>query len=560
MTDGTAGTAAQQQEAQKPGKLVNFLRGQRGLENFATNSLTLLFRHREAVLGDIVDSQPVYVKEPFASYQDAYYAQFKANNLSRTAMVYVGANDGMLHAFYATLDPNPALKGGQEAWAVIPSSVLGNMYKLADDNYKRDGHQFYVDGTPVVGDVCTGACGAATAWRTILVGGLNDGGKGYYALDVTDPTVPPTPLWEFKQNGAACPATSAAAVGNTSDCNLGLTFGKPVITKLAGTWVVMVTSGYNNVNGASNGFDGGGFLYVLNAATGAIIYKIPTESTPGTNVGTSGTPSGLAQINNYVDNVVIDNTTLRVYGGDVLGNMWRFDFLPSPVATLLATAKDPSNNVEPITIRPELAELDGKPFIMFGTGKLLGASDVTDSHVQSVYGMRDTLAIGATLYPAPRTSFAPMRVTQTGTGATAVRTIACSGSPSDCGRTDGWVLDLAEAGERVNVEMKLVLGALVFASNVPEQVPCSIGGHSWFNQIDFRSGAPIPGATTSEYLADSLNVGFTVLQLPPPAGVTNPTYTGVFRQGKATTVNKNITPPEPGPVGKRISWREIPQQ
>ncbi|HEY2558537.1 MAG TPA: PilC/PilY family type IV pilus protein [Caldimonas sp.] len=560
MTDGTGATAAQQQEAQKPGKLVNFLRGQRGLEDFDTNSLTKLFRHREGVLGDIVDSQPVYVKEPFASYQDAYYAQFKANNVSRTAIVYVGANDGMLHAFYATLDPNPALKAGQEAWAVIPSAVLGNMYKLADENYKRDGHQFYVDGTPAVGDVCTGACGASTDWRTILVGGLNDGGKGYYALDVTDPSLPPTPLWEFNQNGAACPATPAAAVGNTADCNLGLSFGKPVITKLAGTWVVMVTSGYNNVNGASNGFDGGGFLYVLNAASGAIIYKIPTESTPGTNVGTSGTPSGLAQINNYVDNVVIDNTTLRVYGGDVLGNMWRFDFLPSPASTLLATAKDPSNNVEPITIRPELAELDGKPFVMFGTGRLLGASDVTDSHVQSVYGMRDTLATGGTLYPTPRTSFRPMQVNQAGSGAAAVRTIACTGSPGDCARTDGWVLDLAEAGERVNVEMKLVLGALVFASNVPEQVPCSIGGHSWFNQIDFRTGAPIPGATTSEYLSDSLNVGFTVLQLPPPAGVTNPTYTGVFRQGKATTVNKNITPPEPLPVGKRISWREIPQQ
>jgi TonB family protein len=79
------------------------------------------------------------------------------------------------------------------------------------------------------------------------------------------------------------------------------------------------------------------------------------------------------------------------------------------------------------------------------------------------------------------------------------------------------VLDLAEAGERVNVEMKLVLGALVFASNVPEQVPCVVGGHSWFNQIDFQTGAPIPGAIASTYLSDSLNVGFTLLYLPSPA-------------------------------------------
>jgi len=342
-------------------------------------------------------------------------------------------------------------------------------------------------------------------------------------------------------------------VNNTADCNLGLSFGKPVITKLAGTWVVMVTSGYNNVNTASNGLDGVGFLYVLNAADGKIIYKIATGA------GTAATPSGLGQINNYVDNVVVDNTTLRAYGGDVLGNMWRFDFTPSPAATLLESARDLSNNPQPITVRPELAELDGKPFVMFGTGKLLGATDVTDPQIQSVYGFRDTLAMVGPLYPTPRTSFRPMLVSQVGTGATAVRTIACSGSPGDCGRTDGWVLDLAETGERVNVEMKLVLGALVFASNVPEEVPCSVGGHSWFNQIDFRLGAPIPGTTTSEYLADSLNVGFTVLELPPPSGSSNPTYTGVFRQSRATNVNRRITPPEPVPVGHRISWREIAQ-
>ena len=131
-----------------------------------------------------------------------------------------------------------------------------------------------------------------------------------------------------------------------------------------------------------------------------------------------------------------------------------------------------------------------------------------------------------------------MKITQTGSGATAVRNVVCTGSPGDCGRPAGFVLDLAEAGERVNVEMKLVLGALVFASNVPEEVPCSVGGHSWFNQIDFRTGAPIPGAITSQYLSDSINVGFNVLQLPPPAGSTNPQYVGLFRQSKASNARE----------------------
>ena len=119
----------------------------------------------------------------------------------------------------------------------------------------------------MVGDIYVGG-----AWKTILVGGLNAGGKGYYALDVTVPgTAPTAALWEFKQDSLVCDG----AAGNKSDCHLGYTFGKPVITKLmVGTWVVMFTSGYNNLNAVAN--DGVGYLYVVNAWTGALIYKIAT--------------------------------------------------------------------------------------------------------------------------------------------------------------------------------------------------------------------------------------------------------------------------------------------
>ena len=224
-------------------------------------------------------------------------------------------------------------------------------------------------------------------------------------------------MWEFKLNPVVCPGTPAAAVGNTADCNLGLSFGKPIITKLAGTWVVMFTSGYNNLNAASNGADGGGFLYVLNAVTGAIIYKIPTEEIAGVNVGTGATPSGLAQINNYVDNVLVDNTTLRAYGGDLLGNIWRFDFLPAPLATLIGKAKDPGGVAQPITVRPELAELNGKPFVMVGTGRLLGASDVVDPQIHSVYGLSDSLTGPGPIFPDPiRSLLRPMKIQQAGIG------------------------------------------------------------------------------------------------------------------------------------------------
>ena len=550
-------TDPQLQAAQADGVLLNFIRGQRGREDYVAGSTTRLFRKRSSVLGDLVDSQPVYVKQPFANYGDAGYDAFKTAQANRAPMVYVGGNDGMLHAFYATFESTDATypSRGQEAWSVIPAEVLPNLYKLADSNYERGNHQFFVDGTPVASDVYDG-----TAWHTILVGGLNAGGKGYYALDVTNPASP-TALWEFRQNNTVCPVNSAAAVNNTADCNMGLSFGKPVISKLGSTWVVMFTSGYNNINGAAQG-DGQGFLYVVNAMTGRVIHKIAT------GVGSSGAPAGLAQINNYVDNVLINNSTLRAYGGDLLGNVWRFEFAPTPRAVLVGTATTTASARQPITTRPELAELNGEPFVVVGTGKLLGITDVTDSQQQSVYGIHDKLTVAPSgsppaIYSSLRNSLRKMTMTQVGTGPTAVRTIACT---SDCAKTDGWVVNLAETGERVNVEMKLVLGTLVFPSNVPEGVPCSVGGHSWLNQLDFRTGqavttAPLSGSNgiISNYLADSLNQGINVVQLQPPAGTNNPTYQTEAHQGDSTRRMQSTYVAPPPFVGKRISWREVVQ-
>ena len=555
MTDGSGTTARQQQEAQKPGALVNFLRGQRANEAFVVGSLTNLWRKRESVLGDIIDSQAVYVQAPFMNYAENGYDSFKTANATRAPMLYVGANDGMLHAFYATEDLTNPL-AGTEAWAIIPSAVLPNMYKLADSSYSRGQHEFLVDGTPVVGDAYLGG-----SWKTILVGGLNAGGKGYYALDVTTAGAVPTPLWEFKQDITQC-AVGAGAAGQTGDCNLGLTFGKPIITKIdvsgVDTWVVMFTSGYNNANAAGNGLDGTGFLYVLDARTGTIIHKIATT-------GTGATPSGLAQINNFTDNGQVNNETLHVYGGDVLGNMWRFDFGASPAATLLGTATDSGGTIEPITVRPELAELNGKPFVMFGTGRLLGSSDVTDNQKQSVYGFRDPLIGTSPIYTSPiRASLRPMKMSSASGVAGATRTSSCVGSSGDCGRAAGWVLDLDEPGERVNVEMHLVLGALVFTSNVPKLIPCDVGGHAWFNQVDFRTGGPVsssdPSVITSQYLSDAINVGFNTIQLQPTTGSSMPRYTGLSRDSRARGGNNKITPPSPPPQGKRISWREVPVQ
>jgi type IV pilus assembly protein PilY1 len=552
MTDGTAGTV--NQKAQAVGaNLVNFLRGQRQNEIFIPNT-SQFYRERNHVLGDIVDAQPIFVKAPFASYNDTGYAAFATANANRTPMVYVAANDGMLHAFFAgtsTTDPN----GGVEAWAFMPSSVLPNLYKLSDNNYGNL-HIFSVDGTPTAGDFFDTTAGV---WKTMIVGGLNAGGKSYYALDITDPANPKG-MWEFKYSTTCFDSTNSATW--SADCNLGLSFGNPVITKLRdGTWVVLITSGYNNVDStAPNTNDGKGFLYVLEAKSGKILFKI------GTGVGTAATPSGLSKINNWVDDTIHDNTTQRVYGVDLLGNVWRFDVNdiidpPGREASLLATTKDANGVPQPITTRPELAEVGSppNPFVYVGTGRYLGTSDIpanatVTQQTQSVYAIRDPLT--ATPWPDLRAALRHMVITDVGSGATETRTVSCPSATGNCTSTDGWFADFPDNGERVNVDPKLQLGTLVVATNIPLNTACTVGGSSFINFFDFATGGAVstsPGGIVGMKLSSSLAVGLNVVRLP--SGKTVVIATTSDAQQK--TIDAPIG--TPSPTGKRISWRELMQ-
>jgi Tfp pilus tip-associated adhesin PilY1 len=541
MSDGSSGTV-DQRSAAAGANLVNYLRGHHTLEGpslFKSNDLLTLYRTRTHVLGDIVSSQPAFIKGPFASYADAGHSVFKAAQAARTPMIYTGGNDGMLHAFDAAT--------GEEAWAFIPKLVLPNLFKLADNNYANT-HQFYVDGAPTVGDVYD-VLPSPAAWKTILVGGLNKGGKGYYALDVTDPAAPKA-LWEFGWSDA-CWDGEAAGVG--TDCHVGYSFGRPIISKLQdGTWVVLLTSGLNNVNAPAKAGDGQGYLYVLNAVTGKLVAKISTGA------GDTGTPSGLNQINNFVDNSLLNNTSLRVYGVDLLGNVWRFDvndnLAPEGLdAILLGTASDPDGQPQPLTTRPELGEIEGYPWIFVGSGRLLGLSDLPDTQTQSVYGFKDPLT-GSPAYADAdlRAALNALQMTKVVTEAATYRTLACIG---DCASSNGWVVDLPDVGERVNTDLKLQLGTLTFASNVPSNSACSIGGYSWLNFMDFRTGLAVltsADLAVSRRLNDTLAVGTNILRLSDGRVV-------------VVVIGSGDKPPEvvelpvltPAPAGKRVSWREV---
>jgi type IV pilus assembly protein PilY1 len=420
----------------------------------------------------------------------------------------------MLHAIKVSDDVSDT-SGGTELWAYVPSMVMSSMYLLADTNYESR-HRFFVDGAPVVSDIHDG-----TKWRTILVGGLGKGGRGYYALDVTDPTSPKA-LWEF------------------TDSDLGYTYGNPVITKnKAGKWVVMFTSGYNNVNPGT----GRGYLYVVDALTGTLV---DSASKIDTGVGDTGTPSNLGKINVWVDDDKV-GVAARAYGGDMLGNVWRFDFDNnlSPggkEATLLAQ----TGSTQPITTKPVLTEIiDGNykySVVSVGTGRYLGTSDVGDKSLQSIYSFKDELT--AASLGTLRTNAGMVKQTFNST-----RTGLVDGATIDWAAKKGWYVDLSlSAGERVNIDFDQQLNQLIVATNIPAPTICSPGGTSWLYYLDVGSGKPL-----LTYSGTTLVAGITTIVSSSGKLVT------LVHQVDGKNISRQGADPANLPAGtlRRTSWREL---
>ena len=256
-------TASQQAIANSGDNLVNYLRGQRQHEAFTLPETTSPFRARENVLGDPVNATPAFMAAPRFGFADAVtptYADFKIAKAARTPTLFIAANDGMLHALNGDT--------GSEIWAYVPRITMPKMHRLAKENWSVT-HEFSVDGSPEIMDAYFGG-----GWKTVLVAGLGTGGRGYYALDVTDPAAPKV-LWEICHDASVCAI---------NDPDIGFTHGNPVITKRPtdGKWIVAFTSGLNNVSPDT----GRGYMYVIDLATGAILQKLDT------GVGTTRTPSG----------------------------------------------------------------------------------------------------------------------------------------------------------------------------------------------------------------------------------------------------------------------------
>ena len=496
--------------------LVNYLRGQTQYEMNPENG-NKLFRSRISTLGDIVDSTPIYVGAPTFNYGDAGYPAFKESKKSRTGVLFVGSNDGMLHAFNG--------KTGQEIWAYIPSEVVGNLAYLADSNYGTN-HKWFVNGDAVISDVCMSGCNDALSavWKTILVGGLRGGGSMYYALDITDTTNPKL-LWEFSK---------------ANDSDLGLTYGSPVITKGAsGTWSVLLTAGHNNVSGTN---PGKGVLYVVNPQSGAIIHKLVTSA------GSADNPSGMVDVSAYARSSEVNNQTVYAYSGDLLGNVWKFNIdadQSSSNPQKVTTLTDANGLAQPITSKFEIGMINDFPIILVGTGRIIEATDVENKSTQSFYAMLDN---GSPIQ-SPRSSLVKKTLTTSGD----IRTV--SDETVDYNAKRGWYVDLPDNGERSTGKAVLSSGVVVFPSVVPSPTYCTPGGYSYLNYFNYKDGRSIDSSTKAAsmktespvvginlmYINNSPSISYVTTDDPTPERATAIRYGGTMS----------------GFQSKRTMWREM---
>ncbi|RMF13160.1 MAG: hypothetical protein D6758_13720 [Gammaproteobacteria bacterium] len=480
-------------------KRLDWLRGDRS--NEAT-----LFRSRSSRLGDIVNSSPVVVGKPAMSWPDKApfgdtndrYSEFKNGTGTkytsvpkRNSVIYVGANDGMLHGFNA----KSGTDGGKEVLAYVPAALYSTDTKkglryLTDPNYQ---HRYYVDLSPVASDVyIKNEVGGSRSWRTILVGGLRAGGRGLFALDVTNPTdfsenptnAAKTVLWEFTAN---------------DDADLGYITEPPVVAMMNNSkWAVIFGNGYGSTSG-SGGTQGTGKIFILFIEEGldgkwtvnSDYIKLDTKVVAGV--------SGVAVADTDGD-MIAD----RLYAGDDAGNMWAFDVSSSNTNSWgpangsetnpdpLFTAKDSSGNAQPITAAPGIqrhatvktdSTNDPNILVTFGTGKYLSNGDPADTQTQSFYAVWDK---GNNKGNKLRSNLHRMKLTDSGS----TRKISNAGGSSVNWSTDyGFYFDFdTVTGERLVHKPLLRNDYAIFVTTIPESSACAGGGSSWLMVVALTDG------------------------------------------------------------------------
>ncbi|MCP5146235.1 MAG: hypothetical protein H6978_15605 [Gammaproteobacteria bacterium] len=485
-----ANMSATQQSELGSEDILNYIRGDISLEQGNGGA----YRNRDSLLGDIIDSNPVAVTSeqaplPFdrlPGSEGSSYLSFYQTKLSRRSMVYVGANDGMLHGF--------ATDDGVEQFSYVPNVLMDKLDALANVNYS---HKYYVDGGLTASDAYIGG-----SWKSVLLGTPGRGGKSVFALNVSNPVNfnATHVLWEFTHPELGT-ITGSPAVARIGNCVIDVNGGTDCS---AVKWVAIFGNGYNSDSETAK-------LFIVDLATGALLDAIDTNN--------SITDNGLSTP--LLVDVDGDFSVEYAYAGDLQGNMWKFDLTgnsssdwgvasmsnasaPAPLYTAVNTDGDP----QPITSRPGFAfNPNGGYNIVFGTGKLLETGDEvvgTGEPIDTLYGINDrglqVPTVGSRNLPGstqPSSVLQPQEVTfeddvETTQGTTQGVGVL-SQNAVDYANQYGWYLDLVltdggRDGAKVIADIRILGGVALFAVFVPSE-GCDISGNgALFFGVDAQTG------------------------------------------------------------------------
>ncbi len=430
--------------------LVNYIRGDRSREKAKGGTL----RDRNKLLGDIVNSNIVYATDQdYGFYQlpgaqgSSYPAWIESKSTSSLyKTIYIGANDGMLHAFDA--------ETGIERFAFVPSGVFGKLHKYITPGAP---HEYYVDGRLTLSDAYR-----SSGWTTVMLGSTGAGGKSVFALDVGNPSgTLSNVLWEFK------------------DADLGFPIGTPLIGRTQGEngkWVAVFANGYHGVGRKA-------VVFVLDLFTGTLLKRLPLEISSGVN--------GIGSVAGLQRGGMID----QLFGGDILGNLWKIDASSSDPSNWkiangelpILKATTPTGGVQPITAVVSVAPLNSGLQVFLGTGKLFEDADRNNTDVQSVYGLWLQKDPGKTL---TRSDLLQQQIVSE---STSFRTVS---NNTGTGNEWGWQLDLVSpgtlipTGERIIAPVHFSLGYLDFNTwFLGTQDACKPGGESWGMALEGATGS-----------------------------------------------------------------------
>lgn len=544
---------------------VNYLRGDRTQENATTNR----FRIRNSVMGDIINSGPVYKQGADKNISGDGYSTFAQSVASRVATLYVGANDGMLHALRAS--------DGKELFAYVPLAIASKLNQLTNVSYQ---HVPFVDGVPHVGEAKIGS-----AWRTVLVSGMGGGAQGIFALDVTKP--------ENFEDGSTDASKVLFEFTDQDDPMMGNVLTQPKLVKMkippataSGSpsykWFIAVGSGYNNyVNDGTGRYSSTGdqalFLLSLDKAAGAAWVE-------GTNYFKVVVPASSTALANGMSNPGLTQGSLGeatgMYAGDLQGNMWKFDFseglsaqniTDDKIVKVQSGVKQPlfsavvGTTRQPITVTPLITTAKRNGYmVIFGTGKFMEQSDTGTTGTQSLYGVWDS---GSTAYGLTRTNLSQNTATEGSTSITIAAPAYTLGTGT--GEKRGWYMDLTNTRERIAVEGAQGLSTITFNSVIPTG-DCSGDGDGRGYTLN-----PVTGAAAAD-IAVSSNGGIPGVPIyldlvDVSANYSSRATTGtrnytvrqtVFSQTTKITAagnsgSKTTTVTPSTFTAGRVSWREI---